>query len=142
MSIASPQVKKRYFSATAVEQIEKLEQDIHIQKQKIEKILEQARVHLVVFIDDIDRLSKEEIRDTFRLIKAIADFNFITYVVAFDQNIVVDALNKDFCKNGFDYVKKIVQLPLNLPKIDYGDIENLLYEKLNTLTKKYFQKLF
>lgn len=124
-----------YFSATAVEQIEKLEQDIHIQKQKIEKILEQARVHLVVFIDDIDRLSKEEIRDTFRLIKAIADFNFITYVVAFDQNIVVDALNKDFCKNGFDYVKKIVQLPLNLPKIDYDDIENLLYEKLNTLTK-------
>lgn len=124
-----------HFSATYVEQVEKNYNNLHFQKQQIEKLLASQSKRLVVFIDDIDRLTKDEIRDMFRLIKAIADFNFITYVIAFDQQIVVEALDKDFCNNGFDYIEKIIQIPLTLPKIDSENITNLLYVKLDDLIK-------
>lgn len=121
------------FSNTYVEQVEKNYDDLHNQKRQIEKMLHTQQKRIVVFIDDIDRLTKDEIRNIFRLIKAIADFDFITYVIAFDQHIVVDALDKDFCTNGFDYLKKIIQIPLTLPKIDSENINNILYTQLDNL---------
>lgn len=121
------------FSTTYVEQVEKNYNDIRKQKQQIEKMLHTQQKRIVVFIDDIDRLTKEEIRNIFKLIKAIADFDFITYVIAFDQHIVVDALDNDFCTNSFDYLKKIVQIPLNLPKIDSENINNIFYTQLDNL---------
>ena len=123
------------FSTTYVEQVEKNYNDIHNQKRLIEKMLHNQQKRIVVFIDDIDRLTKNEIQNVFRLIKAIADFDFITYVIAFDQHIVVDALDKDFCINSFDYLKKIVQIPLNLPKIDSENINNIFYTRLDGLIR-------
>lgn len=123
------------FSTTYVEQVEKNYNDIHNQKQLIEKMLHNQQKRIVIFIDDIDRLTKNEIQNVFRLIKAIADFDFITYVIAFDQHIVVDALDKDFCINSFDYLKKIVQIPLNLPKIDSENINNIFYTRLDGLIR-------
>lgn len=123
------------FSTTYVEQVEKNYNDIHNQKQLIEKMLHNQPKRIVVFIDDIDRLTKNEIQNVFRLIKAIADFDFITYVIAFDQHVVVDALDKDFCINSFDYLKKIVQIPLNLPKIDSENISNIFYTRLDSLIR-------
>lgn len=123
------------FSNTYVEQEEKNYDDLHNQKRQIEKMLHTQQKRIVVFIDDIDRLTKDEIRNIFRLIKAIADFDFITYVIAFDQHIVVDALDKDFCTNGFDYLKKIVQIPLKLPRIDPENINNILFSCLDNLIR-------
>ena len=123
------------FSTTYVEQVEKNYNDIHNQKQLIEKMLHNQPKRIVIFIDDIDRLTKNEIQNVFRLIKAIADFDFITYVIAFDQHVVVDALDKDFCINSFDYLKKIVQIPLNLPKIDSENISNIFYTRLDSLIR-------
>lgn len=122
-----------YFSATAVEQLEKQYLDIDLQKRQIERLLLKIDKRLVIFIDDLDRLPKEEIRQVFRFMKAIADFNFITYVVAFDNVVVSKALDGEFCDSGFDYIKKIVQVPLELPKIYQENIDSIFHKKLNAL---------
>jgi predicted KAP-like P-loop ATPase len=46
---------------------------------------------IVVLIDDIDRLPPSEIRHMFRVIKSVAGFPSITYVVAFDREVVTEA---------------------------------------------------
>lgn len=124
-------------SPVALEQIEKLDTDLDIQKKKIDQLLKKTSKRLVIFIDDLDRLPKDEIRSVFRMIKAIADFDFITYLVAFDQEIVIDALNKDFCNNGTEYLKKIVQIPLTLPQIDNESINSILYPRLDDFIKSF-----
>ena len=45
-------------------------------RSRIETALEEAKKRVVILADDIDRLEKEEIHATFRLVKLTADFKF------------------------------------------------------------------
>jgi DNA polymerase III delta prime subunit len=104
-------------------------------KKQIEDILESEKKRVVVFIDDIDRLDKNEIQTVFKLIKLCADFNYIVYIVAFDEEMVASALGEKYSSNskesekdkesGKDFIEKIVQIPLRLPKLDIISLLNL-----------------
>ena len=120
-------------SSDVVSELDKVYENIDVQKQKIEELLQEHNKQIVVFVDDLDRLDKDEIRQIFRLLKAIADFKFLTYVVAFDQTVVSNALEQDFCNNGYEYLNKIVQVPLTLPKIYQEDLYHILLKKFNNL---------
>lgn len=79
-----------------------------------------ARV--VVLMDDIDRLEKAEIQTIFRLVKLTGDFAYTTYVLAFDDERVAESLGERYGKGdadaGHDFLEKIIQVPLRLPKAD------------------------
>ena len=76
------------------EQILKLDSEetnlFHI-KEEINKQLSLRKV--ICIIDDIDRLTHGEINEMFKLIKNVADFNNMVYLIAFDKQIVSKALN-------------------------------------------------
>src|SRR5690606_21868022 len=55
-------------------------------KEEIENALVSEKKKIVVFLDDIDRLDKDELYSVFRLIKLTGDFNNITYILAFDDS--------------------------------------------------------
>lgn len=103
-------------------------------KKEISEELHKENKHLLVIIDDIDRLDKDEIRAVFRLIRQVADFDNITYLVAFDPEIVAKELSDVYgdnnIKDGFDFINKIVQIPVKIPKVD------------DELFSKYFDKEF
>lgn len=84
-------------------------------KAEVEKTLSALSRRVVVLIDDVDRLTAEEIRQMFRLLKAVADFPNTAYVIAFDRDVVVAALQEAQGIPGSAYLEKIVQLPLELP---------------------------
>ena len=63
-------------------------------KDKICSILRKYKKHIVVMVDDIDRLESEEIRQLFTVIKAIADFPNIIYIMAFDQAVVAHVIEQ------------------------------------------------
>ena len=65
---------------------------------------------IIVFIDDIDRLNKSEIRLLIQLIKAVCDFPNIIYVLSFDKSIVSSALSDEQSLDGNAYLEKIIQL--------------------------------
>jgi hypothetical protein len=71
---------------------------------------------IVVIVDDIDRLSTDEIRDIFKLVRLTASFPNIVYLLAFDRDRVENALSEQGI-NGRDYLEKILQLALDLPQI-------------------------
>lgn len=99
-----------------VEQLSK-EDNISDIKDEIEEILIKSKKKIVLFIDDIDRLMPEQITELFQTISLVADFSNIMYIIAFDREIVINALNKTFSRHGHDYLEKIVQVDYEVPKI-------------------------
>jgi hypothetical protein len=100
-------------------------------KSKTEKILEQEGKRIVVLMDDIDRLETNEIQAVFRLIKLTASFNYVAYVLAFDDKVVAAALQEKYgavSKSGQGFLEKIIQVPLQLPNIPTGLLLNFCYE--------------
>jgi len=70
---------------------------------------------LVVVVDDIDRLTKEQVRMMMQLVKANADFANVVYLLLYQKNIVAHALDEVTCEKGQDFLKKIVQVELDVP---------------------------
>ena len=63
-------------------------------KKKINRQFAGRKV--ICIIDDLDRLSKDEIAEMFKLIKIMADFKNMVYLVAFDKDVVANALEEDY----------------------------------------------
>jgi len=85
-------------------------------KIEINEALSTFDKKVVVILDDIDRLSPNEIIAVFKLIKLTGDFKNFIYIVAFDNILVGKLISKHFEGEGDGYLEKIIQLPLKLPK--------------------------
>lgn len=91
-------------------------------RRRIEAFLDDSGRRVVVLIDDIDRLDREETHAIFKLVKLSASFRHTSYVLAFDDNVVSAALGERYGAGGTAagraFLEKIVQVPLNLPPAD------------------------
>jgi predicted KAP-like P-loop ATPase len=102
-------------------------------KDAINQSLEGKKV--IVFIDDIDRLPTDEVMDILRMVKSICNFTNCVYVLAYDEEYVIKAIQKNF-DNQFDkekaeekaeeYLEKIVSFPYKLPKHSYKTLSTFL----------------
>ena len=118
----------------AVEKMARVrKKDIAELKAEIADLLKEQERPILVFIDDIDRLTAEEIRQLFRVIKAIADFPNIIYVLLFDKSVIIEALKQVQNVSGEDYLEKIVQVPFELPLPDKIALRGLLFENFNKI---------
>lgn len=85
---------------------------------------------LILFIDDIDRLSYQEIGTLFQLIKNVADFPGVIYVLAYDKEVVINALDNVQRDKGADYLQKVVQLTYTIPAVRVDDLSNYFIQQL------------
>jgi KAP family P-loop domain len=91
--------------------------DLLARKEGVSQLLDRLGRSVVVLVDDVDRLTPEQIRAVFQLIRAVGDFNRMSYVVAYDPIPVESAL--EFGNSlgfGRAYKDKIVQLKVNFPR--------------------------
>lgn len=102
-------------------------------KREISRLLQQQTRRIVVLIDDIDRLTPAEMQEVFRAVKAVADFPNITYLMAFDKNVVIRSINDSCAGNGEGYLEKIVQVPFELPVADRAAVHRLFFERLDPI---------
>ncbi|TNJ37434.1 KAP family P-loop NTPase fold protein [Prosthecochloris vibrioformis] len=87
-------------------------------RDKVNGALSQLDKPIVIVLDDIDRLSTNEIREVFKLVRLTASFPNIIYVLAFDRLRVEQALQEQGI-SGRDYLEKILQVTVDLPVISY-----------------------
>lgn len=107
----------------------------NLQKSKdqiINKLMEE-KLKIIVSIDDIDRLSEEEIIAVFQLVKALGDFPNTIYILAFDYDVVVRALGKIQHGDGKEYLEKVIQVPFEIPAPSMENIHNAFFSKLNAV---------
>lgn len=107
--------------------------DIYELKKEIENELSRSDSKIIVFIDDIDRLTNEEIFLIFQLVKSIADFPNTIYLLAFDRQIVINALEQVQGDNGFSYLEKIINVPFELPMTNRYEMEYFLKFKIYSI---------
>jgi len=113
------------------------EKDISKQKEFVIKLLQEQSNRILVVIDDIDRLSNEQIRQVFQLVTSVAKFPNTIYLLVFDKDIVVKALEKVQEGSGRDYLEKIIQMPIQIPDIKPAKLRQVLIDRLNTILSKY-----
>ena len=104
------------------------------------KILEDELVKLdkkvIIVIDDIDRLTNSQIRDIFQLVKQVADFPNIIYILVMDREVAQRALIDVHNIDGNKYLDKIIQVPLELPEIRKTKLQDILIIKLHEILKE------
>jgi len=85
-------------------------------KVDIETSLKSMNAPIVVFIDDVDRLDPGEITEILRLVRSVADFPNVTYVLCYDPTIVSEAVQTTInIKEGVSYLEKIFQMTARVP---------------------------
>ena len=105
-------------------------------KEKLCEALKDFNHKIIVFIDDIDRLTTPQIKDIFQLVKQVGDFPNIIYVLTMDREIVCNALSEYHNIDGDEYLKKIVQVSFEVPEIDKTTVHEILRDRLNDIVHK------
>ena len=103
--------------------------DLNESRRNLEIALNDAKQKIVIVIDDIDRLSNEQIRDVFQLVKKVGDLPYVTYLLAMDREVVRKALDDIHNINGEEYLEKIIQIPFEIPMINRETVEEVLEEE-------------
>jgi predicted KAP-like P-loop ATPase len=105
--------------------------DIPALKNEIRDILLNEKKRILVIIDDIDRLTPEEVRQLFTVIKALADFPNVVYLLAFDREVAVDAIKQQMGMPGERFLEKIIQVPFEIPPVDRVALHAALCKRLD-----------
>lgn len=92
---------------------------------------------VVIFIDDVDRLSKKEIMEIVKLIRSSANFTNTVFVVGFDQEYIHEALNDHNEYGSDDFLEKIFQIQFDLSHIPPNVIVQKLKEILEEMLPDY-----
>lgn len=121
----------KMFTTKARKRMNRKSNDMQGQKDEIIRTMVKENLKIIVSIDDIDRLSEEEIIAVFQLVKALADFPNAVYLLAFDYDVVVRALGTVQHGDGREYLEKVIQVPFEIPAPSMASIHAALFSKLN-----------
>lgn len=103
---------------------------------QLRKSLSELKNPIIIFLDDLDRLEPRETVEVLRLVRAVADFPNVGYILAYDPEILTmslkNAINVDE-KHAF--LEKIVQASFRVPNAQRRVLKNWLNSEYMKLLK-------
>ena len=111
-------------------------------KARINEELRLLDRRIFILIDDVDRLDQESMRYMFRLIRLNADFDSVTYVLAFDRNVVESVLEMEQRVSGREmergvsgreYLEKIVQVGFDIPPAEPSKLKQIFLHRMRNI---------
>ena len=104
----------------------------------LSKLNEQLRNNLgdvdgrvVVFIDDLDRLEPQETVEVLRLVRTVADFPNVAYLLAYDPSVMAKSVKAALgVEDGNVYIEKIVQASFRIPEPMGFDLRSWLEKEV------------
>jgi predicted KAP-like P-loop ATPase len=116
--------------------------DIQKARETLASELRKQAKRTLVIVDDIDRLTADEIRELFKVIKAVGDLPHVMYLLAFDREMAAQALTSIQGTPGEDYLDKIIQVPFDLPLPDRVSLRDFFVSRLNSIIASTEQSTF
>lgn len=108
-------------------------------KERVNDFLKESNNKVVVIIDDIDRLDKQELFALFKLIKLTGDFSNTYYILSFDDEMVASSIGERYAEgnksSGHNFLEKIIQVPLRIPQALSKDLLNYTFELVEGILK-------
>lgn len=98
--------------------------------KELSNFLQTKKRRILVVIDDLDRLSDDEINTVMQMVKSMGRLPYVTYLLSYDSNHMRTALKKGTSINSAspDFMEKIVQHEISLPH----PTPNILLSLLNS----------
>jgi predicted KAP-like P-loop ATPase len=110
-------------------------EEINELKERLKESLKKIDKKVLIMIDDIDRLTPQELLLTLKLVRLCADFHRFIYVLSFDRKATCDSLEKAGLTSAF--LEKIVQIELQLPQTEKRKIDGFFGEGLDEVFKAF-----
>jgi predicted KAP-like P-loop ATPase len=101
-------------------------------KARLAALLRRLDRPVLVVMDDVDRLTADEIRLVFQLVKANADFPNLVYLLLFDRGVIEAALETPGV-SGREFLEKIIQVGFDVPHPERSRIDRVLFRQLDEL---------
>lgn len=97
------------------------------QRQDVFKMMRSTERTVVVLIDDLDRLDRNEIMTMLKLVRLTANVPRVVYLLAFDDEMVAHAVASSYGgigDAGRQFLEKIVQFPFAIPAVGQERLVN------------------
>lgn len=104
--------------------------------------LSRLKRRILVIIDDIDRLAPSEVVQMFQLVKSLADFPYVMYLLAFDEDVILNAVAAPNISESRRYLEKIVTLPIPVPPIRRDVLDNMVLGEILELLRSELPRFF
>jgi predicted KAP-like P-loop ATPase len=121
---------------------EALEEQSKLEKKTLSEVrfdllknLPRLEKPLLVVVDDIDRLTSDEVCLLFRMVKANADFPGLIFLLLFDRPQVVRALDEIATGHGEAFLEKIVQVSFDVPDLTPDEVLEFANKEMDKLLK-------
>ncbi|WP_176590717.1 P-loop NTPase fold protein [Sphingobium sp. EM0848] len=108
--------------------------DLATLKARITRDLHKLGHRFIVTVDDVDRLEPSEVMEVLRLVRSVADFPNIIYLLCYDVDRLAEAIETTSqVDDGKDYLEKIVQLTVMVPQPEPFELRQWFAEDLAPL---------
>lgn len=103
-------------------------------KQELAHKLQELDVGFVIILDDLDRLEPEQAVEVIRLVRSVADFPKVVYLMCYDREVLAQALETGLkVVDGDLFLQKIVQLTFNIPLPEPFDLRALFLDEAQAI---------
>ncbi|WP_024757532.1 P-loop NTPase fold protein [Streptomyces exfoliatus] len=107
-------------------------------KRKAEEALRKAGRPVLVVMDDLDRLTPEELLVVFKLVRLVGHLPGVYYLISFDERTLLDVLQRSELvgnseSRARDFLEKIIQVRLDLPAFRERDADILVDRSLSAV---------
>ncbi len=113
--------------------IDPASRDIEVIRKHVNDVFRESDRRVLIFMDDIDRLTPDEMTQLLLIVRAVADFPNTTYVLAFDYEVVVEAIGSKLGVDGRTYLEKVVQLQIDVPIPGRMTLERMVIGQLEAI---------
>lgn len=106
-------------------------------REEIRADLEKLTPPILVVIDELDRLQPSQTALMFALMRAVADFPNLHYLLFFQRDAVAQSLSVALGVDGERYLEKVVQVFVEVPKPSANQLRALLLASTLELLKSF-----
>jgi predicted KAP-like P-loop ATPase len=100
-------------------------------------LLNRLPVRVVVLLDEIDRLQRDELLALLKVLRGVADLPRLRFVCAFNKEALLRVVSGGNPGEGCNYLEKFFPVELAIPKIDEEGLKALFWIRLSSLREKY-----
>lgn len=109
---------------------------------KISGLLNSVGLQVLVIVDDVDRLHRDELLAVMKAVRLLGRFKGVHYLLSYDTKTVVDVLTHTDLAGGDrrraqQYLEKIVQYPFQLPPIQDVHLADVIDKCLRETTQRH-----
>ena len=113
------------------------------QRQKVERALRDLDRPILMVVDDLDRLSSDELLHMFKLVRLVGRLPNVYYILSYDEHTLTDLLSKTDLvgesgdRRSLDYIEKIVQVRIDIPLLRLDEVDHAIDQGMQAVTDRH-----